>query len=131
MIRAWLAVAALLGLCGVGAGAVGAHAVTDPFLASLMATGSNFALPHAAALLGLAALSVACPPVTLAGRVLLAVGGWLLAGGTVLFSGGLWLHGLSGRSPGPIAPAGGTLLLIGWLVLLCVLPFLARQRPAA
>jgi uncharacterized membrane protein YgdD (TMEM256/DUF423 family) len=51
-------------------------------------------------------------------------GGWLAdaAGfaftlGTILFCGAVYSLGLTGVSLGPVAPAGGTLLMIGWLLL--------------
>ena len=35
----------------------------------------------------------------------------------LLFCGALYWHGLTGVSLGSIAPTGGTLLMLGWLLL--------------
>jgi len=44
--------------------------------------------------------------------------GWFFLGGTVLFSGSLYLLALTqARWPGAVAPVGGLLLLGGWLAL--------------
>jgi len=48
----------------------------------------------------------------------LDVGGWMLAAGTLVFSGSLMLMALTGaRWMGAITPIGGLLLIGGWAVL--------------
>ncbi|MEK6246802.1 MAG: DUF423 domain-containing protein, partial [Planctomycetales bacterium] len=45
--------------------------------------------------------------------------GWLLAVGSMLFAGGLALHGLTGQiGHWAIIPSGGILLIAGWVALL-------------
>ncbi|ACI52983.1 protein of unknown function DUF423 [Gluconacetobacter diazotrophicus PA1 5] len=65
-------------------------------------------------------------PVLLAVGILLAVRGrrilLLLAGagfvlGTVLFCGAVAWTGVTGLHPGPVAPTGGSLLILAWLLL--------------
>jgi len=37
--------------------------------------------------------------------------------GMVLFCGAVYAQGFTGTSLGPVAPTGGTLLMLGWLLL--------------
>ncbi|MDT8453061.1 MAG: DUF423 domain-containing protein [Gammaproteobacteria bacterium] len=56
-----------------------------------------------------------------------ALSGWFMLGGTVLFSGSLYLLGLSGISwLGMITPIGGLCFIIAWLLLAY-----AHLRPSA
>ena len=43
--------------------------------------------------------------------------GWAFLAGLVLFCGAVWSVALTGRSLGPVAPTGGLLLMLGWLLL--------------
>ncbi len=67
---------------------------------------------HALALIGLAALADRLPT-----RPLLVSGGAFIAG-MVLFVGAVLLRAIAGVAPGPVAPAGGVLLIGGWIALL-------------
>jgi uncharacterized membrane protein YgdD (TMEM256/DUF423 family) len=106
--RLLAALAGLLGAAGVAGSAAAAH-LGGPALS----TAAQFALFHASAILGalwLARSGLARPRAALAG-------GWLLAAGTVLFSGAVAL-GSFGLHPVPMAaPTGGTTLILAWLVL--------------
>lgn len=107
--RLILALAALAGGLGVAASAAAAHgAGTDS-----LKTAAQFLLFHAPAILGLVALGGAGLTHRLATRI--AAG--LLLVGLVLFSGDLSLRALAGQPLFPMAaPAGGTALMLGWLV---------------
>ncbi len=114
MIGAWLAIAALGGFLSVAAGAVAAHLAADDRTAELLRTGALYGMVHAAALIGLAALSRARPRRDL----LLAISGWGFAAGLLLF--GLSLFGLALTGSewlGLVTPFGGAGLLIGWAAL--------------
>lgn len=107
-----LRLAAALGLLGVALGAFGAHAL-KPTLAAfgtadIWQTAVFYHLVHAVALLALA----------LAGRAdRWMTGLWTV--GVVIFSGTLYVLATSGiKWLGAITPIGGTLLIIGWLLLL-------------
>lgn len=97
--------AGFLGAAGVAAGAAGAHGGGGH-----LATASVFLLIHAAALLALG-LTQRCHT---AGVILLA--------GTVLFCGDLVFRDLTGGRLFPMAaPAGGLLLMAGWVAIPCQL----------
>ncbi|HET6565734.1 MAG TPA: DUF423 domain-containing protein [Xanthomonadales bacterium] len=116
----WLAIAAaVLGLIAVLLGAMGSHAV------DLTAAGAeqrwNTALQihyfQAAALMALASLSA-----SQAGGNRLLLPGLLQLSGTLLFCGNLYLRALQIELlPGWITPAGGLILLTGWLLLIAIL----------
>lgn len=100
--------AGLLGACGVAMAAVAAHGGGDARLAGLAA---EIALVHAPALLALAGL----PATAIRFR---ALAGLLVFTGVVLFSGDLALRFFrDARLFEGAAPTGGTLLIVGWLVL--------------
>ena len=112
--------ASLLGLAGVILGALGAHALEPSLMEHGMKgvweTAVHFQLFHAAALLGLAALSRGAAPAqakkfTWAAR--------LLTLGTLCFSGSLYGLALGGpRLLGPVTPLGGLCFILGWATLL-------------
>ena len=136
--RVCLALAALLGFLAVGMGAFGAHFLSDgghlvrqhadvpartvagmempaswKYLQDFQ-TGVHYHMWHALALMGIGVWkrNGACWSLTLAA--------WALIVGIVLFSGSLYVIAIAGSRfagiPwGMVAPAGGTLLLVGWL----------------
>lgn len=96
--------AAVNGLLGVGVGAFGAHALADPQAKAWVATGATYGLAHAAAALWAAERerSVA----------------WAWGVGALLFSASLYGLGLGiDRSLAALAPVGGSLMLLGWVML--------------
>lgn len=99
--------AGILGVAGVASAAMASHASGDP---RLMGGASAMCLAHAPALVGLYA---AWPTLRTA-----AVAALLLIVGTLLFAGDLTMrhfagHGLFAMS----APAGGLLMMAGWLAV--------------
>jgi uncharacterized membrane protein YgdD (TMEM256/DUF423 family) len=106
--RVWLALAALNGMIGVGAGAFGAHGVADPRAKELLRTGAEYQLIHALAVFG-------CFLLWRAGAGAAGVAAWLFLAGCVLFPGSLYMLALtSQRWVGPITPIGGLLFILGW-----------------
>jgi uncharacterized membrane protein YgdD (TMEM256/DUF423 family) len=110
MQRLWIALAALFGLTAVAMAAYAAHGIHDPDASRIAASGIQMQGWHALALLGTA--------------LWLPRGGWpgqaaaaAFALGTVLFCGAVYSLALAGISLGPVAPAGGTILMLGWLLL--------------
>lgn len=110
-LRYGTAIAALVGLAAVAAGAFGAHAAADPGAKELLRTGAQYQGLHAlAAIVVFAAL----PGL---GRMALAAG-WLFVVGAVLFGGSLDLMAMGGpRVLGMITPLGGLAMMLGWLLL--------------
>ena len=138
--RTCLSLAALFGFLAVLLGAFGAHGLSDsgylerkyadvePKDVAGMAqpasykylqdfkTGVRYHMWHALALLGIGALMLR------ASSRLLSAAAWCFVGGIVLFSGALYVLVILGPKFGGItwglvAPIGGTLQLIGWIML--------------
>jgi uncharacterized membrane protein YgdD (TMEM256/DUF423 family) len=130
-------VAALLGLTGVGLGAIGAHALQARLVQRGMLeswkTAVLYQLFHAAALLSvcsmakleessssLSTLKLSTATSTSSPMLLLRAGK-LMGIGTVMFSGSIYLLCL-GVGPrkllGPTTPVGGLVMMSGWAVLL-------------
>lgn len=111
----WLGLlAGVLGASGVGLAAVGAHVVdaSDADAARAWQSASLIHLVHAGALL---AVSLAARWAR--GRAWVVAGG-MMALGVALFSGSIYRaqwFGLDGA--GPIAPLGGSLLILSWLLV--------------
>lgn len=113
LTRLWLATAGLFGSSGMVIAALLAHraAGVAPAGLALAHTALEIQIWHALALLGIAALCERRHS-----RVLsLAGAGFVL--GTLAFSGAVYAAAL-GAPPGwPIAPVGGTLLILSWAAL--------------
>ena len=109
MDRAIVACAGLAGLAGVALSALAAHGPGGPNLE----VAARFLLIHAAALLGVAALSGAI----LAPR-LATLAGFAMVLGLVLFCGDLVRRAMTGSGLFPMAaPTGGFALMAGWLLV--------------
>jgi uncharacterized membrane protein YgdD (TMEM256/DUF423 family) len=109
-LRILVVLAAVMGADGVILAALAAH--SDD--AARLGTASSMLLFHASAVLGTAALTardvIHVPLGTLAAL------GFVVAG--ALFAGDLTLRQYAGRSLFPFAaPAGGTLMILSWLLL--------------
>jgi len=102
--KSLLAIAGLCGAVGVGLAAAGTHTGQAE-----LGIAANFLLFHAAALIGIALLR---------GNRVATAAGWVLVAGLVLFAGDLIILSTRGASPFPLAaPIGGSLLILGWLLL--------------
>jgi len=114
MYRPFLGLAGLLGAAGVAIAAAASHG-GDASLGIV----ANFLLFHAPVLIGL----------SLAPRSrLLTAGGYVLVLGLALFCGDLAMRSVAGGALFPFAaPAGGTTLIVGWLLLALAALFV---RPA-
>jgi uncharacterized membrane protein YgdD (TMEM256/DUF423 family) len=109
-----MAFAALLGALGVILGALGAHALQARLNTEQLESWNTavlYHLLHSVVLLALALFGAA------SGRSI-QLPGWLFSLGIALFSGSIYLLVLTGqRWLGPVTPAGGLLLIAGWLSL--------------
>jgi len=104
----WLLVCGLLGASGVALGAVASHALADPQAAIAVERASTYQLLHAIAILVLLGFQ---------SRTMM-VARFLMLAGTVGFSGAIYAKYLIGLPAlGPLAPVGGSLLILSWLVL--------------
>ncbi len=112
-------ISGLLGAAGVVLGALGAHGLHEQLLqrqaTGIWQTAVLYHLVHTVALLALASQNTGA-----AGRLPRALAGAAVCwtGGILLFSGSL--YGLALGAPrmlGPVTPAGGLLLLAGWMLV--------------
>ena len=112
MFRLWILTGALAGLLAVGLSAYAAHGLAlEPARMRMVENALTQQGWHALALIAVGILADRW-------------GGWALHGagaaflaGMLLFCGAVWVVALSGRSLGPVAPTGGMLLMLGWLLL--------------
>jgi uncharacterized membrane protein YgdD (TMEM256/DUF423 family) len=127
MRRVWIVAAGLNGLAAVAVGAAAQHLwAGDPHRILQSEIAVRYGLPHAAVLLALAALPV---PGRRLARALLALGGIGLALGVTLFAGSLFA--LAAGAPETLAmatPVGGSLMILGWGLLLAFGVALGRDR---
>ncbi len=118
MQRLWIGLGALAGLLAVAMGAVAAHALPDPAALPIAASGVQMQGWHARALL---AVGLWAPR----GGVLAHLAGAAFVLGLLAFCGAVYALALRGVHLGPLAPTGGTLLMLGWALL-----GLSALRPA-
>jgi len=115
MDRIFFTIGAWLGALGVAAGAFVAHFLQGrlaPERLHVFSTGVWYHLIHALALLIVAWATTRWP------RTATTLAGWLFVVGTVLFSGSLYLLGLTGiQGFGYVTPLGGVAFIAGWLAL--------------
>ena len=98
--RFWRGVGALVAMCGVMAGAFGAHALRENAMVEAWKTGAHYQLLHGVAL--------CMPGLPRSSRALLLLGSTLFAGSLygLVGAGWTWL--------GPVTPLGGLCLITGW-----------------
>jgi len=128
-MRIWLFIGGLNGALSVALGAIGAHAlgpaISDATRA-MFETAVRYHLIHSLALLAVAALLTQWQS-TNSRRAIHAAGSAFTAG-IILFCGGLYaLSGLDIAVGARLAPFGGTLLILGWLML-AVAALMGRSR---
>ena len=100
--------AAVCGFLAIAFGAFGAHGMADPQAKAWAQTGTAYLLPHVVAVFALLGWRQAK-------RLPLAAAMLLLGAAIFAFS----LYGLALGMPrflGMVAPVGGTLMMLGWLV---------------
>ena len=111
----WLFIGAVSGLVSVAAGAFAAHGLRSrlaPDLLAVFETGARYQLYHALLLCVVAVLLARAGTQT---AWLFNLSGGLLVGGTVLFSGSLYVLALTGqRWLGAVTPLGGLCFLAAW-----------------
>ena len=111
MQRLWFGLGSLAGFGAVAIAAFQAHGIADPESARIVGSGVQMQGWHALALL---ATALWAPR----GGRLAHAAGCAFTVGLILFCGSVYSLGLVGRSWGVLAPTGGTLLMLGWLLLL-------------
>ena len=116
MFRTFLALGGINAMLAVALGAFGAHGLKGHIADRLMAayeTGVQYHMAHA---LGLIAVALVADK--LGERPTIRWSGRLLMTGIVLFSGSLYVMGLSGvEALGIVTPLGGVSFLAGWVLL--------------
>jgi uncharacterized membrane protein YgdD (TMEM256/DUF423 family) len=125
----WLMLGALNGLIAVAASAWGWHGLGgDDGARKMVEIASANQMFHGLALLAIAALGSRGAVRT---RLLLNVAGGCFVAGVLLFSGTLYWFALLAELPvRGAAPAGGVLLMVGWLALMGSAVIGGRQHQA-
>ena len=103
----------------IGLGAFGANTLRESLTPRMLAVYQTAVLYHMVHAIGLFAVAQAAlfKPRTAAFRWIRAAG-WTMIGGTVLFSGSLYvMAATSMRWLGAITPVGGIALIVAWLLL--------------
>jgi len=134
--RFWVFAAAALGMLGVLAGSVGAHALRGYPLEAIRVydTALRYHIMHVPALLAVAWLASLDARRQGSGSWLTQVAGVAFLAGVALFSGTLYLQTVAGLAIRlPLPPLGGLLLILGWVAMALVafgLPDLRRREQA-
>jgi len=113
----WIRTGAVLGFLAVTIGAFGAHGLKERLdalgTAATFKTGVEYHMFHTIAILCVGLLAIARPP---ASAMPVNMAGWSFLVGVMLFSGSLYLLGVTGiKILGAITPLGGVAFLIGWV----------------
>ncbi len=108
--RIWIGLGSLAGFGAVAMAAFAAHGIPDPTALRIVSSGVQMQGWHALALLG---TGLWAPR----GGWLAQAAGVAFAVGLLLFCGAVYSLALAGVSWGLLAPTGGVLLMIGWLLL--------------
>jgi uncharacterized membrane protein YgdD (TMEM256/DUF423 family) len=106
----WIGLGSLAGLGAVAMAAFAAHGIADPASLRIVSNGVQMQGWHAMALL---ATGLWTPR----GGSLAHAAGLAFTVGLLLFCGAVYSLGLAGVSWGILAPTGGILLILGWLLL--------------
>ena len=116
MYKPFLLIAAIFGFLGVALGAFGAHGLRNRLSAEMLAvfeTGVRYQMYHV-----FAVLIVSAAIGRLGDVRMLVIAGWCFVGGTVLFSGSLYLLvGTDITAWGAVTPFGGLAFIAGWIAL--------------
>ena len=110
MQRLWIGLGALAGCGAVGMAAVAAHAPLSPAAQAMLRSGVEMQGWHALALL-------ACGLWAPRGGRLADCAGAAFIVGMILFCAGVYTLAFTGVSLGLVAPTGGSLLMLAWLLL--------------
>ena len=116
MAKLFITLASLSGMLAVVLGAFGAHALRDKldtYALGIWETAVQYHFYHSLALLAVGIIALSQPQ-----TAMLKASGWLFLLGILVFSGSLYLLGLSGvRWLGAITPLGGLAFIAGWACL--------------
>ncbi len=116
MFRLFVAIGSLSAMTAVGLGAFGAHILKERLSAPMLEVYHTAVFYHLLHAVGLVLVGIVAHLLPESTPVRWA--GWLLAAGTLLFSGSLYLLAVSGvRWLGAITPLGGLSFLAGWALL--------------
>ena len=116
MAKLFITLASLSGMLAVMFGAFGAHALRarlDDYAMGVFETAVQYHFYHSLALLAVGIVALSQPQ-----TVLLKSSGWLFLIGILIFSGSLYLLGITGiRWLGAVTPLGGLAFIGGWACL--------------
>lgn len=110
MERLWVGLGAIAGMSAVAMAAVTAHAISDDAVRQMAHSGVEMQAWHALALFGTGLWARR-------GGLLPDLAGAAFALGIVAFCGAIYALAFYGVHTGPLAPAGGFLLMAGWALI--------------
>lgn len=116
MIDRALAVCAALNMVvAVGAGAFGAHGLKRVLSADMLIVWQTAVTYHLIHGLSILAIAIAVPRMP---TNTMALAGWMMFAGIVMFSGSLYALATTGqRWLGPVTPLGGVAFMAGWIMV--------------
>ncbi len=110
MERVWIGLGALAGLLAVAASALSAHALSDDAARTMAASATQMLGWHALALFGTGLWAAR-------GGLFAHLAGAAFVLGLLGFCGAVFTLAFTGLHAGPLAPIGGSTLMLGWLLL--------------
>ena len=117
-MKLWVILGSLNAFLAVGLGAMGAHAIKGPIdkIDEMKETFQSANRYHFYSALGLILIGLLADRLHETG---IMVSGICIALGMVMFCTPVYFMGMTGKTlaPFPIAPVGGTLMMIGWIAL--------------
>lgn len=121
----WISVGAVCCMLSVVLGAFTAHALKDklsPYYLGIVGTGAEYQMYHGLAILAVAIAGIACTSLSeeikCGIRIKWQLICWCFALGIAVFSGSLYALAITQiKILGAITPIGGTLFIVGWLLL--------------
>lgn len=117
MHRLWIALGSLAGLGAVAMAAAAAHALPQRLDARAMEMVRSAVQMQGWHALALVASGIWAERRTGVARRLAQGAGTAFLAGMLLFCGAVYALALGGLGSGPVAPTGGTALMLGWLLL--------------
>lgn len=116
MAKLFITLSSISAMLAVTFGAFGAHALKgklDDYALGVFETAVQYHFYHSLALLAVGVIALSQPQTTM-----LKSSGWLFVIGIVIFSGSLYLLGMTGqRWLGAVTPLGGLAFIAGWACL--------------
>jgi len=117
MVRIFVAAGGVMGAVAVAMAAVAAHALPQKLDAAGLEAVRNAIQMNGWHALALVACGLWLARASGAAGLLALLAGCGFLAGNILFCGAIYAHHLAGLALGPLAPVGGVVLILSWLLL--------------